>query len=119
VARNQDSTQTPPAVIAEKKYRSGVSYYEIADYHRAVENLREAVRLAPSNIPYHKLLGQALAKNPKWRKQAEGHFHLVLKAVPYDTECYLELASFMKKKACPGVPRKCMSRCSRSIRITR
>ncbi len=93
--------QTPPAVIAEKKYRAGMSYYDVADYHRAVENLREAVRLAPKNIHYHKLLGQALAKNPKWRKHAEGHFHLVLKAVPYDTECYLELAYIYEEKGLP------------------
>ncbi len=59
--------------------------------------MREAVRLAPSNIAYHKLLGQALMKNPRWRKQAEGHFHRVLEIEPYDVESYLELAVIYKE----------------------
>lgn len=84
--------QTSPAVIAETKYRAGKGYYQAQDYHEAVENLREAVRLAPDKVAYHKLLGQALTKNPKWRKQAETHLRRVIDAQPYDAECYFELA---------------------------
>ena len=99
---NLDSVQTtPPDVLADRKYCAGRNYYDVADYHHAVENLREAVRLAPSNIAYHKLLGKSLTKNPKWRKQAEGHFLRVLEAEPYDTECYLELAAIYEENGLP------------------
>ena len=106
---NRDSVQTiqtPLDVVADRKYGAGMNYYNVADYHHAVENLREAVRLAPSNIQYHKLLGQALTKNPKWRKQAEGHFLRVLEAEPYDEECYLELASIYEENGLPTRAKK-------------
>ncbi len=67
------------------------------DYHEAVQNLREAVRLDPTKIAYHKLLGQALTKNPLWRKQAETHLRHVLDAEPYDKDCYLELATIYEE----------------------
>jgi Tfp pilus assembly protein PilF len=80
-------------VIAETKYRAAQGCYQAKDYHEAVQNLREAVRLDPNKIAYHKLLGQALTKNPNWRKQAETHLRRVLDAEPYDKDCYLELAT--------------------------
>ena len=100
------TVQTPPEVIADRKYHAGLNYYNAADFHHAVENLREAVRLAPSNIVYHKRLGQALTKNPRWRKQAEGHFLHVLEVEPYDAECYLELASIYEEKGLPTRAKK-------------
>ncbi len=80
-------------VIAEAKYRAAKGHYKSKDYHEAVQNLREAVRLAPDKMAYHKLLGQALMKNPRWHKQAEAHFQQVVDAEPYNTECYLGLAT--------------------------
>ena len=71
--------------------------YQAQDYHGAVENLREAVRLDPTKIAYHKLLGQALAKNPKWRQQAETHLRRVIDAEPYDQDCYLALAAIYEQ----------------------
>ena len=89
--------QTSPDVLAETKYRAGQGCYQAKDYHEAVQNLREAVRLDPTKIAYHKLLGQALTKNPKWRKQAETHLRRVLDAEPYDKDCYLELATIYEE----------------------
>ena len=43
------------------------------------------------------LLGQALTKNPKWRKQAETHFQRVIDAEPYDQDCYLTLAAIYEE----------------------
>ena len=106
---NRDSVQTIPTpldVLADRKYGAGMNCYNVADYHHAVENLREAVRLAPSNITYHKLFGQALTKNPKWRKQAESHFLRVLEAEPCDEECYLELASIYEENGLPTRAKK-------------
>jgi len=87
------TVQTSPTVLAETKYRAGRGCFQSKDYHEAVQNLREAVRLDPNKVEYHKLLGQALNKNPKWRKQAERHLKRVLEVEPYDKDCYLELAT--------------------------
>ena len=51
----------------------GMIRAQLGQLDDGVSHLREAVRLDPSKIAYHKLLGQALNKNPKWRKQAETH----------------------------------------------
>lgn len=72
--------QTSSDALAATKYRAAQGSYQAKDYHEAVQNLREAVRLDPTKIAYHKLLGQALTKNPKWRKQAETHLRRVLDA---------------------------------------
>ncbi len=89
--------QTSSDALAATKYRAAQGSYQAKDYHEAVQNLREAVRLNPTKIAYHKLLGQALTKNPKWRKQAETHLRRVLDAEPYDTDCYLELATIYEE----------------------
>ncbi len=86
------TVETSPEVIAEAKYRSGLGYFKDKDYHEAVVNLREAIRLAPSKPAYHKALGHALAKNPRWQHKAETHFQIVLDANPFDLDCYLALA---------------------------
>ena len=91
------TVRTSPDVLAETKYRAGRGRYQAKDYHEAVQNLREAVRLDPTKIAYHKLLGQALTKNPLWRKQAETHLRRVLDAEPYDKDCYLELATIYEE----------------------
>ncbi len=91
------TVRTSPDVLAETKYRAGRGCYQAKDYHEAVQNLREAVNLDPTKIAYHKLLGQALTKNPLWRKQAETHLRRVLDAEPYDKDCYLELATIYEE----------------------
>ena len=90
-------SRTSPDVLAETKYRARRGCYQAKDYHEAVQNLREAVRLDPTKIAYHKLLGQALTKSPLWRKQAETHLRRVLDAEPYDKDCYLELATIYEE----------------------
>ena len=60
-------------------------------YFDAIQCLRESVRLAPHKGPYHKLLAQALIKNPHWRKEAEEHFHEALKTSQFDAECFVGL----------------------------
>lgn len=91
------TVQTSPTILAESKYRAGKGCFDASDYHQAVQNLREAVRLDPSKMAYHKLLGLALNKNPKWRKQAETHLRRVIDAEPYDKDCYLALATIYEE----------------------
>ena len=82
----------PPEVVAERHYQQGYAHFERMEYFDAIQCLRECVRMIPGEPRYHKLIARALSKNPNWRKEAEDHFMLALKANEFDVECILGLA---------------------------
>jgi serine/threonine protein kinase/curved DNA-binding protein CbpA len=82
----------PPEVVAERHYQQGYTHFERMEYFDAIQCLRECVRMIPAEPRYHKLLAKALSKNPHWRKEAEEHFIVALKANEFDIECLLGLA---------------------------
>lgn len=67
--------------LAELNYRQGRGYFEQEDFWNSVQAFRQSVRLEPNNARYRYWLAMALAKNPKWRREAEEHF---LKAIEID-----------------------------------
>ena len=75
---------------ADEQFKEGKHHYDEMHFFDAIQALREAVRLYPQKS-YHKLLAQALAKNPKWVKEAEEQFRLALKLDQFDADCYLGL----------------------------
>ncbi len=82
----------PQEVVAERHYQQGYGHFERMEYFDAIQCLRECVRTIPGEPRYHKLLAKALSKNPRWRKEAEDHFMVALKANEFDVECLLGLA---------------------------
>jgi curved DNA-binding protein CbpA len=80
-----------PAQAARIHFGNGERYFAERRYHEAIEEMRAAVRIDPSKGEYHRLLGIALAKNPKWRKKAEEHFWKALEIDRFDAACYVEL----------------------------
>ncbi len=82
----------PHEVVAERHYQQGYTHFERKEYFDAIQCLRESVRMVPAEPRYHKLLAKALSKNPNWRKEAEEHFMVALKANEFDIECLLGLA---------------------------
>ncbi len=82
----------PPEVVAERHYQQGYGHFERMEYFDAIQCLRECVRMIPGEPRYHKLLAKALSKNPNWRKEAEVHFLMALKANEFDVECLVGLA---------------------------
>ena len=75
---------------AEERYKEGKRHFDEMHFFDAIQCLREAVRLFPKKN-YHKLLAQALMKNPKWLREAEEQFRLALKIDQFDAECYVGL----------------------------
>ncbi len=72
-------------------FGNGERFFGDGRYHEAIEELRTAVRLDPLKADYHRTLGKALAKNPKWRKQAEDAFSKALEINRFDAESYMGL----------------------------
>jgi hypothetical protein len=82
---------------AEELYQDGRRRFDEMHFFDAIQCLREAIRLHPKK-DYHKLLAQALMKNPKWLREAEEHFRLALKMDPFDAECYLGLGEIYENE---------------------
>ncbi len=82
---------------ARLHFGNGERYFAEARYHEAVEELRTAVRLDPSKAEYHRALGRALAKNPRWRKQAEDAFVQALEINRFDADAYVELGELYRE----------------------
>jgi curved DNA-binding protein CbpA len=72
-------------------FANGERYFGEGRYHEAIEELRAAVRLDSSRAEFHRALGRALSKNPKWRKQAEDSFSKALEINRFDASSYVSL----------------------------
>ncbi len=90
---------TEPKDRAKQCYLQAKVHYNDMAYFDAVQCLREAVRLDSGQATYHKLLANALSRNPKWIDAAETHFKKALELDPSDKESYLELAAFYEATA--------------------
>ncbi len=82
---------------AEEHFKEGKRHFDEMHFFDAIQCLREAVRLSPRKS-YHKLLAQALMKNPKWLREAEEQFRLALKIDQFDAECYLGLGDIYESE---------------------
>jgi curved DNA-binding protein CbpA len=82
---------------AEERYKEGKRHFDEMHFFDAIQCLREAVRLYPKKN-YHKVLGQALMKNPKWLREAEEQFRLALKMDQFDAECYMGLGDIYESE---------------------
>jgi curved DNA-binding protein CbpA len=82
---------------AEERYKEGKRHFDEMHFFDAIQCLREAVRLAPKKN-YHKLLAQALMKNPLWLREAEEQFRFALKMDQFDAECYVGLGDIYESE---------------------
>jgi curved DNA-binding protein CbpA len=82
---------------ADERYKEGKRHFDEMHFFDAIQCLREAVRLYPKKN-YHKLLGQALMKNPKWLREAEEQFRFALKMDQFDAECYVGLGEIYESE---------------------
>ena len=76
---------------ARLHFANGQRFFNEGSFHEAIEELQDAVRLDGGQREYHRLLGYALAKNPKWRRRAEEHFLKVLEIDWFDIHTMIAL----------------------------
>ncbi|HEY7700434.1 MAG TPA: DUF4388 domain-containing protein [Vicinamibacteria bacterium] len=94
---SEEANESARRRAAEERFKEGKRHFDEMHFFDAIQCLREAVRLAPKK-DYHKLLGQALMKNPKWLREAEEQFRLALKMDQFDAECYMGLGDIYESE---------------------
>jgi curved DNA-binding protein CbpA len=97
VAAPDEATESAKKRAAEERFKEGKRHFEEMHFFDAIQCLREAIRLYPKK-GYHKLLAQALMKNPMWLRDAEEQFRLALKMDQFDAECYLGLGEIYESE---------------------
>ena len=77
--------------MAEASFRDGKVLLERGDILGAIRCLQIAVQSQPGRPAYHAFLGRALARNSKWRKEAEEHLLKAIELEPVEPEHYAQL----------------------------
>jgi len=100
--------------MAERYFREAKKYFAQRDFHEAVKLMEEAVGIDASKVRYQCLLAQSLARNPKWRRNAEEHFKQALGLDPFDTESLVGLAELYEAV---GLARRAQALYSEAVEI--
>ena len=100
--------------LAELNYRQGRGYFEQEDYWNSVQAFRQSVRLEPSNPRYRYWLAMALAKNPKWRREAEEHFLKAIEIDQFKAEYCAGLGALYKEV---GMMKRAQSQFNRALEL--
>lgn len=109
-SEGDDSSSTRRSFSSKQMARihvtNGERYFAEGRYHEAIEELRAAIRHESGKASYHRLLARALAKNPKWRKQAEEHYRKALSMNRFDAQSYVELGELYESSGLATRARK-------------
>lgn len=100
--------------LAELNYRQGRGYYEQQDYWNSVQAFRQSVRLEPGNARYRYWLAMALARNPKWRREAEEHFLKAIEIDQFKAEYCAGLGSLYKEV---GMVKRAQTQFNRALQL--
>ncbi len=78
--------------------RRATEAFDSGDYWSCIELCRQCIDLAPDIAVHYNLLGRSLAKNPKWRKDAEKNLKIAMNLDPFNATFVLELAKFYERE---------------------
>jgi tetratricopeptide (TPR) repeat protein len=81
------------AAEAEALVRRAQQAYEASDFWNAIQLCHQAIDQAPERAEAYHLLGLALAKNPKWRQDAEKNLRIATNLDPWKADYFLALGS--------------------------
>ena len=86
-----------PMAAAGQRYQEGRRLFSGGKYHEAIGALMEAVRLDGTQASHHRLLGQAYARNPKWRSSAIEHLEQAVRLDEFDEKTYYLLGEVLEQ----------------------
>jgi curved DNA-binding protein CbpA len=93
--------QAGPEAIAQDAYERGLQRLEQRAFHEAVELLRAAAQLVPTESRYHAALGLALAKNPNWVREGMQHLERAIQIQPTRAVYHAQLADLLLAQGLP------------------
>ena len=78
--------------MAASLFNQAKRAFREADFWKTIELCRQSIGLDDEPVParYH-LLGQALAENPRWRKDAEANLKIAIKLEPWEPRYLISL----------------------------
>jgi curved DNA-binding protein CbpA len=91
----QRPSQATPEAIAQGAYERGLERLEQRAFHEAVELLRTAAQMMPSEARYHAALGLALAKNPNWVREGIQHLEQAIQLQPTRAVFHAQVAELL------------------------
>ena len=83
---------------AGQRYQEGRRLFSDGKYYQAIGALMEAVRLDGTQALHHQLLGQAYARNPKWRSSAIEHLEQAASLDEYDEKTHYLLGQVYEQE---------------------
>ncbi|MFC2171996.1 DUF4388 domain-containing protein [Acidobacteriota bacterium] len=92
----QDIGQESIHVNALNLFKQGDWHTQHRDHHNAVECYGRAVRLMPDDPIYRVAYARSLARNPRWRGEAEAELVKALELAPWNVEVYLTLGKLYR-----------------------
>ncbi|MCM2255388.1 MAG: DnaJ domain-containing protein [Vicinamibacteria bacterium] len=84
-----------PERIAEDAFKRGQAAMEQKDFHTAVELFKVAADRQPAKALHHAALAQALARNPRWAREAATAWETALKMSPKNAAWHVELGRLL------------------------
>ena len=98
--RTEEELATVRREMARSSYARAQSAMKHEHYHTVIELLRDSVRWEPKPEVYA-LLGEAMARNPRWREGAIAQFREAVQLAPRDPAYRLRLAQLLEEAAHP------------------
>jgi len=104
----------PQQKLAELNYRQGRGQYDQQDYWSAIQAFRQSVRLEPKVARYRYWLAMSLAKNVKWRREAEEHFLKAIDLEQFNADYYVGLGMLYKEA---GMQRRAEGQLKQALQV--
>jgi len=82
--------------MSREAFADGKQKLETGDLFAAIRSFRLAIHNQADVSQYRSYLGRTLAKNPKWRKEAEEHLLKAIELEPRSAEHYAELGELYR-----------------------
>lgn len=97
--------------------REGKRALAAEDYWRAIQLLKRANSLGEDGFEVHFLLGEALSKNPRWRRDAERSYRRALEVEPWRRDVYASLGKLYEAAGLTHRAERCLEKSQEAVTL--